>query len=165
MSKYFPMQMQVDAGQLRYEDGSEVVLWGSNFQPNLYWEYKFRMEHMGIPMTSEVMKLMCDDGFMDLKKMGFDVIRCHLSPSDFTDSEGSLVENMWLDLLGYMISEARKNDIYVYITFINQMEYGFIENSFINRYSREDWIFNSECVKKIEKMVHQLLQQEKVIFF
>ena len=157
MSKYFPMQMQVDAGQLRYEDGSEVVLWGSNFQPNLYWEYKFRMEHMGIPMTSEVMKLMCDDGFMDLKKMGFDVIRCHLSPSDFTDSEGNLVENIWLDLLGYMISEARKNDIYVYITFINQMEYGFIENSFINRYSREDWIFNSECVKKIEKMVHQLL--------
>ena len=25
---------------------------------------------------------------------------CHLSPSDFTDSEGNLVENMWLDLLG-----------------------------------------------------------------
>ena len=67
MNNKFPMKMSVKDGVLLYEDGSEVTLWGDNFQPNLYWEYKFRMEHMGIPMTSDIMKSMCDDGFRDLK--------------------------------------------------------------------------------------------------
>lgn len=151
------MKMSVCDGVLLYEDGSEVTLWGNNFQPNLYWEYKFRMEHMGIPMTLEVMKEMCDDGFRDLDKMGCDLIRCHLTPADFTDGNGNLVDTMWLDLLGYMVAKARENGVYVYITFLNQMEYVFVKDSFVPNYSREEWIFDPGCVAKTQNMIRQLL--------
>ena len=157
MNNKFPMKMSVKDGVLLYEDGSEVTLWGDNFQPNLYWEYKFRMEHMGIPMTSDIMKSMCDDGFRDLNKMGSNIIRCHLTPSDFTDSNGNLVNTMWLDLLGYLIDQASRNGIYVYLTFMNQMEYTFVKDSFVPKYSREEWIFDKSCVDKTKNMVCQLV--------
>ncbi|VGO13034.1 hypothetical protein PDESU_01588 [Pontiella desulfatans] len=153
----FPMKMKVREGVLFYEDGSEVVLWGNNFQPNLYWEYKFRMEHMGIPMTSEVMKDMCDDGFRDLATMGCDLIRCHLTPADFTDADGNLVDTMWLDMLGYLVAKARENGVYVYITFLNQMEYVFVEDSFVPKFTREEWIFDPHCVEKTQNMIRQLV--------
>lgn len=151
------MTMSVRDGVLLYEDGSEVKLWGNNFQPNLYWEYKFRMEHLGVPMTSDVMKEMCDDGFRDLEKMGCNVIRCHLTPSDFTDAEGNLVENMWLDLLGYTVAKARENGVYVYLTFLNQMDFTLIEDSFIAHASREEWIFDPETVQKSRRYIRQLI--------
>ena len=151
------MKMAVRDGVLFYEDGSEVTLWGNNFQPNLYWEYKFRMEHLGIPMTLEVMKEMCDDGFRDLEKMGCDVIRCHLTPSDFTDAGGNLVENMWLDLLGYMVAMARENGVYVYITFVNQMDFTLIEESFVANATREEWIFDPVTVVATQNYVRQLI--------
>tara|TARA_E500000178_G_scaffold31971_1_gene29103 strand:- start:3438 stop:5093 length:1656 start_codon:yes stop_codon:yes gene_type:complete len=157
MKNRFPMKMSVHEGVLRYEDGSEVVLWGNNFQPNLYWEYKFRMEHMGLPMTAQVMKEMCDDGFQDLKKMDCDVIRCHLTPADFTDADGNLVDTMWLDMLGYLVHKARENGVYVYLTFLNQMEYVFVEDSFVPTYSREEWIFDRDCVAKTQNMIRQLI--------
>ena len=155
--KTFPMAMTVRDGILRYEDDTEVVLWGNNFQPNLYWEYKFRMEHLGLPMTQETMQTMCDDGFKDLAIMGCDLIRCHLTPADFTDADGNLVETLWLDMLGYMVAKARENKVYVYITFMNQMEYTFLEDSFVPKYTREQWIFNPDCVAKTQNMIRQLL--------
>ncbi|VGO19002.1 hypothetical protein SCARR_01056 [Pontiella sulfatireligans] len=153
----FPMAMTVRDGVLRYEDGTEVVLWGSNFQPNLYWEYKFRMEHLGLPMTLETMQTMCDDGFKDLAIMGCDLIRCHLTPADFTDADGNLVDTLWLDMLGYMVAKARENNVYVYITFMNQMEYVFLEDSFVPKYTCEQWIFNPDCVAKTQNMIQQLV--------
>ncbi|MDF7824544.1 hypothetical protein P4B35_11010 [Pontiellaceae bacterium B12227] len=155
--KNYPMGMAVHDGVLRYDDGTEVVLWGNNFQPNLYWEYKFRMEHLGLPMTLETLQAMCDDGFQDLEKMGCDLIRCHLTPADFTDADGNLVDTLWLDMLGYMVAKARENKVYVYITFMNQMEYVFIEDSFVPKYTREQFIFHPDCVAKTKNMIKQLV--------
>ena len=157
MSTEFPQSMTVDDGVLRFASGQEVNLWGSNFQPNLYWEYKFRMEHLGLPQTVETMQAMCDDGFEDMKRMGCDVIRCHLTPADFTDAEGNLVETMWLDMLGYMIAKARKNEIYVYITFINHMDFTLIEESFVANSTREDWIFDPDVVEATQNYVRELI--------
>ena len=92
---------------------------------------------MGIPMTSDIMKSMCDDGFRDLNKMAPNIIRCHLTPSDFTDSNGTLLIQC-IDLLGYLIDQASRNGIYVYLTFMNQMEYTFVKDSFVPKYSREE---------------------------
>jgi hypothetical protein len=160
MTKQYPMQMSVRDGVLLYEDGSEVNLWGNNFQPNLYWEYKFRMAHLGIPMTLEVLQEMCDDGFRDLETMGCDVIRCHLTPSDFTDAHGNLVENMWLDLLGYTVSKARENGVYVYLTFVNHMDFTLIEDSFVAHATREEWIFDPSTVAATRNYIRQLLNWE-----
>ena len=157
MNIEFPQAMTVSNGVLRFADGQEVNLWGSNFQPNLYWEYKFRMEHLGFPQTLETMKAMCDDGFEDMKRMGCDVIRCHLTPADFTDSMGNLVETMWLDMMGYMVAKAREHSIYVYITLINQMDFTLIEESFVANATREEWIFDPDVVQATQNYVQQLI--------
>ena len=80
--------------------------------------------------------------------MGSNIIRCHLTPSDFTDSNGNLVNTMWLDLLGYLIDQASRNGIYVYLTFMNQMEYTFVKDSFVPKYSREEWILINHVLIK-----------------
>ena len=157
MTQKFPQKMHVTEGVLRTADGVEVNLWGSNFQPNLYWEYKFRMEHVGLSMNLETMQAMCDDGFEDMKRMRCDVIRCHLTPADFTDAEGNLVETMWLDMLGYMIGKAREYGIYVYITFINHMDFTLIEESFVANSTREEWIFDPDVVQATHNYVRQLI--------
>lgn len=160
MHKEFPQLMNVNDGVLRFANGQEVKLWGSNFQPNLYWEYKFRMEHLGLPMTLGAMQAMCDDGFEDMKRMGCDLIRCHLTPSDFTDAKGNLIETMWLDMLGYMVAKARKSSIYVYITFINHMDFTLIEESFVANSTREEWIFDPDVVQATHNYVRQLVELE-----
>lgn len=157
MSHNFPQKMQVVKGVLRTTDGAEVCLWGSNFQPNLFWEYKFRMEHLGFSKSLDTMKQLCDDGLKDMKQMRCTVIRCHLTPSDFTDAAGNLVENMWLDMLGYMIAKAREYRIYVYITFINQMDFTLIEESFVANATREEWIFDPHVVEATHNYVRQLM--------
>ena len=154
------MFMHVEEGVLRFENGEEVTLWGHNFQPNLYWEYKFRMEHAGIPMTLEVMQDMCDDGFADMKKMGSDLIRCHLTPADFSDAKGNLVHNMWLDMLAYTIAKARENGIYVYLTFINHMDFTLIKESFVANSTREEWIFDPHTVACTHNFVRQLINYQ-----
>ena len=142
---------------MRTADGVEVNLWGSNFQPNLYWEYKFRMEHLGLSMSPETMQAMCDDGFEDMKRMRCGVIRCHLTPADFTDAKGNLVDTMWLDMLGYMIGKACEHGIYVYITFINHMDFTLIEESFVANATREEWIFDPDVVQATQNYVRQLI--------
>lgn len=157
MAQEFPQKMQVIEGVLRTADGKEVCLWGSNFQPNLFWEYKFRMEHLGFSQSQDTMQRLCDDGFEDMKKMRCKLIRCHLTPADFTDATGNLVENMWLDMLGYMIARAREHGIYVYITFVNHMDFTLIEESFVANSTREEWIFDPVLVKATHNYVRQLI--------
>lgn len=153
----FPQKIINKDGLLFFENGDEVQLWGHNFQSNLYWEYGFRMKHLGIPLDSETLKEMCDNGMESMKAMKSDLIRCHLTPSDFTDAEGNLSDNLWLDLFGYLISKARENNIYVAVSFLNHMDFTLIEDSFIAQYSREEWIFDPIAVKKSQNYIQQLI--------
>lgn len=158
MKKKFPMRLHVNDGALTFEDGTEAALWGVNFQPNLYWEYAFRMEPLGIPLSIKTMQAMTDHGFDDLQKMNCaDVIRCHLCPSDFADGEGNLVDNLWLEMFDYLLAEAGRRGIYVFLTFLNQMEFTFVEGSFLSGCPRREWMFNPDCVKASRSFIRQLL--------
>src|SRR5512144_869435 len=108
-SATYPQRSVVRDGVFYFEDGSEVNLWGVNFQSNLYWEQGFRRAPLGLPGDPTSIKAMNDQGFEEIAKLGCDLVRVHLTPADFTDEAGNLVANQWLDMLGYMVAKAREH--------------------------------------------------------
>ena len=149
-----------DSGRLYYPNGEEVSLWGVNFQPNLSWEYKSRLKPVGVSLEADALKRNADAGFDEIQKMNCKLIRCHLTPADFTDDKGNLVETIYLDILDYMVAEAAKRGIYVYLAFINHMNNGYVENSYMNNCKREEWIYSSNTVKCTENYIKQLLNRK-----
>ncbi len=120
----------VENGRLYFPDGKEVALWGVNLQPCISWESGM-LRAAGVKKDREVYKKMVDGALDELEIMKCKVLRCHLTPADFTDKEGNLVETIYLDMLDYMIAEAPKHGMYTYITFLNHMGQGEVKESFM----------------------------------
>ncbi|MHC4251303.1 MAG: glycoside hydrolase 5 family protein, partial [Planctomycetota bacterium] len=156
----FPQRMHVRNGVLYYEDGSEVALWGVNFQPCLYWEYRAFMGRRGVPMEIGAIRKTTDESLDEVVKMGGDVIRAHLTPADFTDSGGNLVDNIWLDALDYMIAAARRRKVYVYLTFLNHMNSVFVKGSFAAASPRHEWTTDPAFIAKSRNYIRRLLDHE-----
>jgi len=149
-------------GRLYFPDGKELSLWGVNFQPCLSWEYNGRLRPAGVQLNSADLKKVTDTSLDELQRMGVNMIRCHLTPADFTDANGNLVQTVYLDILDYMVAEAAKRNIYVYLTFINHMGNYFISTSFLNNNAaeyRQKWIFDKSVVAKSKTYVTQLLNR------
>ncbi len=151
-------------GVLRFADGSEVNLWGVNFQPSLSWEHAARMEMQGLfmPLRVEEMKKMTDESFDQLELLGCNIIRIHLCPADFFDGQGRLVERIWLDLLDYTMAEARKRGVYVYLTLINEMKNGGTQSpafsdSFPHKFARVEWMIVPEAIQTAQQYTRALL--------
>ena len=55
-------------GHLIYVDGSEVNLFGVNFQPMLSWEHAARMHNQGIlmPLKARDLKQVADSSFYEI---------------------------------------------------------------------------------------------------
>ena len=120
----------VENGRLYFPDGEEVALWGVNLQPCISWESSL-LENAGVKKDPGVYKKMVDRALDELEVMKCRVLRCHLTPADFTDAKGNLVETIYLDMLDYMIAEAPKHGMYTYITFLNHMGRGEVPESFM----------------------------------
>ncbi len=98
--------VSVQNGKIYAPNGGELSLWGVNFQPCLSWEYNDRLKRHGIPQTAEALRRVAENNLEEVTKLKVSVIRCHLTPADFTDAEGNLVETPYLDVLDYMVAEA-----------------------------------------------------------
>lgn len=150
-------------GRLYEADGTELALWGVNFQTCLSWEYNNRLKKQGIPQTASALKNVTDKNLEELKRLGVSLIRCHLTPADFTDKDGNLVETLYLDVLDYMIDGAKRRGMYVTLTFINHMSNAFVENSLFNEkvsgVTRQDWVMVPAVVEKSRNYVAQLLKR------
>ena len=158
--------MKVRDGVLRFADGSEVNLWGVNFQANLSWEHAARMERqrLFVPLKAEALKKMTDESFAQIERLGCNVIRIHLCPADFFDGEGRLVERIWLELLDYTMAEARKRGIYVYLTLINEMKHSgtqmpAFKDSFAHKYARVEWMVVPEAIAAAHHYTRALLNR------
>lgn len=155
----------VENGRLYHPDGKEVAMWGVNLQPCLSWEYNARMKKAGIPKDAATWKKMTDESLDELGLLGCKVIRCHLTPADFTDEKGNLVETIYLDLLDYMIAETHKRGMFSYITFINHMGSGEVANSFMNSKKekldyRADWMVDEKVIGFSKNYITQLLNRK-----
>jgi len=151
-------------GRLYHPNGEEVSLWGVNLQPCLSWEYYYYIKKTGfIPKDPEVWKRMVDNSLDELETLNCQVIRCHLTPADFTDAGGNITETFYLDMLDYMISEAGKRGIYLYFAFLNHMSFGEVENTFLSMApewgDRPKWIVDEEFIVHTKNYIEQLLER------
>ena len=154
-------------GRLLYADGSEVNLFGVNFQPMLSWEHAARMHNQGIlmPLKAKDLKEVADASFDQIQLLGAEIIRIHLHPADFTDAEGNLVETIWLDLLDYTLSQAQSRGLYIYLTLLNHLDhhgtqFPYDRESFAAKYSREDWMSEDEAISATKRYIAQLLNRQ-----
>lgn len=152
--------VSVQNGKIYAPDGGELSLWGVNFQPCLSWEYNDRLKRHGIPQTAEALRRVAENNLEEVAKLKVSVIRCHLTPADFTDAEGNLVETPYLDVLDYMVAEAAERGIYITLALINHMGSGYVPNSVFMTAARQEWVHDKEVVRKSKNYVRQLLTRK-----
>jgi hypothetical protein len=116
-------RIYVQDGTLFHEDGSEVALWGVNFQSAMSWEWHQSSRWVGGRRVFDAKdwKAIVDRGFDEIQQMGCEVIRIHLSPADYADAEGNLLENEWLDMLDYTMAECHRRGLYINLGLLNHM--------------------------------------------
>ncbi|MGN1219841.1 MAG: cellulase family glycosylhydrolase [Candidatus Cryptobacteroides sp.] len=147
----------VHDGILYSPDGDELALWGVNFQTPISWEVN-RLSKAGLSKTSGNLKLVTDNNLEDLELMGVNVLRCHLTPADFTDSDGRLVENTYLDALDYLVSEAPKKGMRLIFAFLNDMGQKGPGSSWTNK-GAETWVHDKSVVKCTETYIAALVER------
>lgn len=144
-------------GVLVYPDGSEVALWGVNFQTPLAWEYNGRLKPAGVPLETAALNGVTDSNLAELQILGADLIRIHLCPSDFTDAEGGLVQTPYLEALDHLLARSAELRIRVYLTLINDMNQRTCPDSFMNGRERESWFYDPGMLRKLERYLRALL--------
>jgi hypothetical protein len=128
-------RIYVQDATLFHEDGSEVALWGVNFQSAMSWEwFRSRRDRGQRDFDVDEWKSIVDRGFDEIQQMGCEVIRIHFCPGDFADSEGNLVENDWLEMVDYTIAESHRRGIYLNLSLINSLQApgGVVDGAFID---------------------------------
>jgi hypothetical protein len=152
--------MRVQDGTLYFEDGSEVRLWGVNFQAALSAEYELMVQrNLFRPFIFSEYQRMIEDSFEELKTLGVDIIRLKISADDITDAEGNLVENDWLGCLDYVMKEAQRSGMYIYVTLCNPHTEGAIPDSFVNRFRDGEIFYLEEEQQLLERYLKQLLNR------
>ena len=148
----------VENARLYAPDGKELALWGVNFQSSLSWEFG-RLKNHGVEETAASLNKCVDLNLADLAQMGTTIVRVHLTPADFTDENGNLVETPYLANLDYLIAQAEKMGIYIHIAMINHMGGGYVKNSMWQGRDRKDWIHDPVMVEKSKNYIKQLLNR------
>lgn len=142
-------------------DGKELALWGVNYQSSLSWEFG-RLKNHGVEETIESLNKSTDLNLAELAQMGVGIVRCHLTPADFTDENGNIVESPYIANLDYLVSKAAEMGIYVHIAFINHMGGGYIQNSMLQKRDRREWIHDAALVEKCKNYISQLINRENI---
>ena len=150
-------------GRLYHPNGEELALWGVNLQPMLSWEYNSMMKKAGIPKDAEVWKKMTDKSLDELQLLGANYIRVHLTPGDFTDANGNLVETIYLDLLDYLTAEAPKYGIYICYAFFNHMGRSEVAESLMETSYKIANVIGRP--KEVKKKHHKALRMFESNFF
>ena len=149
--------MHCQDGVLRYPDGSEVTLWGVNFQTPLHWEYRYESKPAGVPLDAEAINRMADANLDSVQAVGAQVLRVHLNPADLADGEGGLRTSPFLDAFDHLLRRCRERGMYLYLTLINDQGTPYFTNSFMAGIRREAWLFDPGFLTRAERFIAELL--------
>ncbi len=151
----------VQNGILVYDDASreEVALFGVNFGPTTYWEYRQTLQkYTNLPLTRETLHNVVDENLARAKRMGAEVIRIHLTVSDLAISTGDLNTNSaFLDAVDYQIAQASSLGIYVNLSMVNEMNTAYYSNSFLVGQERGKWITDPALVSKTQTYIRNMM--------
>lgn len=105
-----PAQLGAD-GVLRWTDsGGEVALFGVNYYAPFAGEYT-RIKEQGTDHRQAIR-----DDLEHFRRLGLDAIRLHCWDREISDRQGNLLDNEHLELLDYLLAEARRRGIYAVLT-------------------------------------------------
>jgi hypothetical protein len=107
--------MQVRDGVLEYIDGGEVALWGVNYYPQSFLEFKlFKEQDIDIKAA---INADLDDIVRDTEGPNrINAIRIHVVDTEISDGDGNLVRNEHLDMLDYLVSKCNERGIHLWLT-------------------------------------------------
>lgn len=148
---------QVRDGVLYGPDGREILLWGVNFQTPLSWEVN-RLAKAGVERSGAALNAVTDRNLDDVQKLGATLLRCHLTPADFTDSEGHLVQTAYLDALDHLVAEAGKRNLFLCFAFLNHMGQDGPGKAWAGKGSRT-WIHDPAVVQCTKTYIRALLER------
>ncbi len=98
-------------GVLRWQDtGQEVALFGVNYYTPFWHNYP------DLKTLGASHKQVIDQDVLHFARLGLDALRLHVFDREVSDAEGNLLENEHLDLLDYLIAQAKQRGIYTVLT-------------------------------------------------
>ncbi|MDR0871644.1 MAG: hypothetical protein LBN39_12715, partial [Planctomycetaceae bacterium] len=107
--------MLVRDGVLEYIDGGEVALWGVNYYPQSWHEFRLLKE--GGADIKAVVDTDIDDLVRDKEGPNrINAIRIHVFDTEISDAEGNLIRNEHLDILDYLVSKCNERGIHLWLT-------------------------------------------------
>ena len=149
---------RVRDGRLLSPEGEELSLLGVNFQTPLSWEAN-RLEKAGLAINAATLREVTDRNLDDVLLLGAGMLRCHLTPADFTDGNGNLLETPFLDALDYLVFRAGEKGLYLSLAFLNHMGVPGPGTAWIGQ-ERESWIIDTTIVRKTKNYIRQLVERK-----
>lgn len=117
-------------GVLRWRDsGQEVALFGVNYYVPFASDYAL-LKSRGLDHRQAIR-----DDLEHFRRLGLDAIRLHCWDREISDREGNLLDNENLELLDYLLAEARQRGIYAVLTPIAWWGTGNPCDGFSNHYT------------------------------
>ena len=104
-------QAHVDAqGVMRWDDGSEVAVFGVNYYAPFALDYRVLRER-GHDIKETIRR-----DVAQFRRLGLTALRLHCFDREFSTREGAFIDNEHVDALDYLIAECASNGIYTVLT-------------------------------------------------
>jgi len=148
-----PLLHKDAGGTLRYADGREAKLWGTNYQAMFSSEY-INIQRVRVPHKEAI-----DRDLDDFVAMEFDIVRLALVDRQIADAEGNLLASDHLDLLDYTIAGCRERGIKVYLVPVSWHPTAWdTTDSFSDRWNLTDLVRNPATWPVQENYLGQVLR-------
>lgn len=119
----------VHDGVLRWEDGTEVSLFGVNYYPPCAIDFA-ELKRVGADIHAEI-----DASTAHFVRLGLTSLRLHVFDREISDEEGNLVDNDHLEALDYLLFRCKARGLYVVLTPIAWWPTGGQTKGFSNRFT------------------------------
>ncbi len=150
------------AGVVRWQDDNEeVALFGANYCIMSGSDYRMA------GLVSKDRKAMIDEDMAQFARMGWTALRlCSWGDWENSDRDGNLIVNDHVDLMDYLIAEARERGIYILLTpihtynpaFADQVDKPSQNTGFSRYYERAEMGANPKSIAAQTNYIGQLLK-------
>jgi hypothetical protein len=144
--------VHVKDGVFRYDDGTEVALFGTNYYPMSWYQYN------NMKAAKADFRAVIHRDVADMKMMGVQVVRVHVFDKEMSDAQGHLVDNVHLEIFDMLVDELQQQGIYLYLTTLTWWNSPVERpDAFGKQVTKMGMIFNEQALSASERFVGELL--------